>query len=228
MKNAVAWMGVSTLGLLGVVALAPIAAWSEEHVLYTADFEDTLEADWEWLREDPADWRLVDGALEIRSRPGLADTARNVLRLEVPQHHEEEVLAFEVTVTFTTAPTEQYEQAGLTWYADEAPVFKLVHERIDGELFIIPGRHPMEPMQVRLRLEVNIETGWLRAFYRDLPTDDEEAEETDWELAVEQEVEIGERNHIALVTYHGPEDSDHWMRFSDFRVVSGALDDYAP
>ena len=46
----------------------------------------------------------------------------------------------------------QFEQAGITWYNDDKPAFKLVHERIDGDLWIIPGKKPAQQKTVQLRL----------------------------------------------------------------------------
>ncbi len=214
------------LASFGMALIVHAEELPETPILFAEDFEDALDAGWEWLREDPEDWRLTDGALEISARPGLEDTARNVLRRHVPEIHER-LLAFEVTVAFTSPPTEQYEQAGLAWYADDAPVFKLVLEQIDEECFIIPGHHPTEAMQVRLRMEINVDIGRVRTWYRELDTDAEDAEEaedaTTWKVVVEQDFSDGYMNHIALVTYHGPEDADHWMRFSDFAIRYGHL-----
>ena len=51
-----------------------------EQVVYSDTFE-TLYTDWRWLRENPDHWRRVDGGLEIRVEPGLADTVINALLL---------------------------------------------------------------------------------------------------------------------------------------------------
>ena len=52
-----------------------------EQIIYSDAFDafDALDADWRWLRENPDHWRLVDGGLEIRVEPGLADTVINAL-----------------------------------------------------------------------------------------------------------------------------------------------------
>lgn len=194
-----------------VLWLGTLAACAAtEEVLFTETFEEDLDAGWTWLRETPEDWRLVDGALELRARPGKADTVRNALVRSVPDAGQRG-LAFEVTVTFTTPLTEQYEQAGLTWYADGEPVFKLVHELIDDAYFIIPGRVPTEKKAVRLRLIV--EENCYVAQFR------EEGEE-DYRVAGEGTLTLGEKNQISIQCYHGPERGDHWMRFSDFKILA--------
>lgn len=202
--------------LLTPCALNAQAEADKEVVLFSEQFDGELDESWEWLREDPEDWRLLENALEIRARPGDGNSVRNALLRFVPEVTEQ-ALAFEITVTFTTPLKVQYEQAGLTWYADETPVFKLVHELIDEEYFIIPGRIPTKAKVVRLRLE--IDGSHLKAMFYEIGEDEENDTDKDWELVAEQELEIGKRNHISIQTYHGPEDEDHWMRFTDFKIL---------
>ncbi len=179
-------------------------------VLFADKFEEELADGWTWLREDRDDWRIADGALEIRARPGDAQTVRNALLRPLPET-DGEGFAVEATITFTAPLTQQFEQAGITWYADGAPVFKLVHELIDNDYFIIPGRIPTEKKTVRLRLEVR-DAAYVAKFR-------EEGEEA-YRVAAEGELSFGAKNQISLQTYHGPADADHWMRFTDFQILA--------
>ena len=54
-----------------------------EQIVYSNAF-DTLDTDWRWLRENPDHWRRVDGGLEIRVEPSLADTVINALLRSSP------------------------------------------------------------------------------------------------------------------------------------------------
>src|SRR5688572_15276205 len=76
--------------------------------------EGKLGEGWTWRRENPAGWRIRDGALEIRVEPGNmwgpANDARNVLVRRVPNPLGGEV---RVSVTVSNKPTEQYEQVDL-------------------------------------------------------------------------------------------------------------------
>lgn len=191
--------------MLGVAA----ACSATETLLFADDFDEELAEGWSWLREQPDDWRIIDGTLELRARPGKADTVQNALMRPVPET-DGGALAFEVTVTFTVPLTEQYEQAGLTWYADGKPVFKLVHELIDGEYYIIPGRVPTEQKTVRLRLVVK-DNKYTALFL--------EEGEDQYRVAAEGDLAAGGENHISIQCYHGPENADHWMRFSDFKIL---------
>ena len=197
-----AW--VSTLGILLATACA-----SSEVVVFEELFQEELAEGWHWLRERPEDWRLVDGGLELRARPGVAETVTTALLRPAPSL-EAGPLIFEVTVTFLSEPTEQYEQAGLVWYDDGEPVFKLVHELVDGELFMIPGRVPTTSSTVTLRLIVG--EGRFTAQFRESPEDS-------FQTVEEGNLATGKNSQISLQTYHGPEAGEHWMRFTDFRIL---------
>ena len=88
---------------------------------------------------------------------GKANTVKNALVRKAPDRSQG-TFAIEVTVTNTTKPTTQWEQAGITWYTGGKPVFKLVKELIDGDLYIIPGKKPMKAQTVQLRLIVTADS----------------------------------------------------------------------
>jgi hypothetical protein len=179
----------------------------------SAAFEDCFDGKvgdgWRWIREDPQAWRIKDGALEIRVQPGVANTVKNALVREAPDRSAGKC-AFEVTVTNTVRPTRQYEQAGLTFYHDGKPVFKLVKELINGELFIIPGKVPMSSKTVQLRLVVTAD-GWKAQFRPDA--------KGDFKTAAEGKLPAPGKDEISIQCYNGPPDAEHWIRFDDFRIL---------
>jgi len=181
---------------------------SNEATLFQDDFKNGLSPSWSWIREDSSLWRLENGGLEICVQPGLADTVINALVREAPDRRNGSY-AIEVTVTNHTLPTEQYEQAGITWYVDEEPVFKLVKELIEGELYIIPGKKPMATQSVRLRLIVTADS-WEAQFRPEGASD--------FETAATGELPSPGRDQVSLQCYNGPEGSDHWIRFDNFRI----------
>ncbi|MBN1420700.1 MAG: GH32 C-terminal domain-containing protein, partial [Planctomycetes bacterium] len=85
-------------------------------VVFEDAFDENLAAGWSWLRENPGRWRMRGGALEISIEPGLAGTVKNALLRDAPDRSRGR-FAIEVTVTSTMLPTQQYEQAGITWYS---------------------------------------------------------------------------------------------------------------
>jgi len=196
-----------------IVAGISVPSWAEEpSVIFADSFQGRLAEGWSWLRELPGAWRIRDGGLEIRALPGDANTVKNALLRSAPDRTAA-AFAVEITVSNLTPPTVQYEQAGITWYVDGKPVFKLVKELIDGNTYIIPGRKPVENVPIRLRLVVDGQH-WT-AQYRP-------AGEKEFLVAAEGTLPPPKNDQVSLQCYHGPEDSEHWMRFEDFRIVRAA------
>src|SRR5262249_42270114 len=137
--------------LVGVQQSVPGA---EPQVVFEDSLKGSLGQGWHWLRENPGAWRHSPKGLEIRVEPGLANTVKNALVRKAPDRARGKH-ATEVTVEFTSPAAQQYEQAGLTWYQGDKPVFKLVHEFIDGKTYVIPGKKPTETRLLQLRLVVS-------------------------------------------------------------------------
>ncbi len=191
------------------VVLASNLPGAEPKLLFEDSFQGKLGDGWSWLRENKDAWRIKDNALEIRVEPGVANTVKNALQRKAPDRSKTRY-AVEVTITFTADPTRQYEQAGITWYHEQKPVFKLVHERIDGDLWIIPGRKPAPKKTVQLRLIVDGRKR-IAQFREDL--------KAEFQTVAEGELPPPGDDMISLQCYNGPTDAEHWIRFDDFRIV---------
>ena len=179
-----------------------------EQTIFEDNLTSSLADSWTWLREHPAYWRLTEAGLEIRVEPGLADTVQNALLRPAPDRTTG-TYAIEVDITNHTLPTQQYEQAGITWYIDGQPVFKEVKELIDGDLYIIPGRKPMPTQSVRLRLIVTANS-W-EAQYRP-------EGESEFQTAETGELPPPGDDQVSLQCYNGPEEGEHWIRFANFCI----------
>ena len=193
--------------VLLVCNLSLLAA--EPKVLFEDSFDGKPAEGWTWLRENPDAWRIADGALEIRVEPGLAHNVKNALLRPAPDRSRGTV-AVEVTITFTTPPTKQYEQAGITWYRDGNPVFKLVHEQIDGKTWIIPAKVAAPEKTVQLRLVLTADR--LTAQFRPNA-------EGEFQTVASRGWPAGENDQVSIQCYNGPPDAEHWMRFDDFRIL---------
>jgi hypothetical protein len=192
--------------LLGAHAFARAA---EPEVIFEDSLKGKLGEGWEWLRENPKTWRHSDQGLEIRVEPGLAATVKNALVRKAPDRTQGK-FAIDVTIEFTASPSQQYEQAGLTWYQGSKPVFKLVHEFIDQKLYIIPGKKPAEDLLVQLRLIVSKDE--YVAQYRP-------GAKGEFQTAARGKLAAGPDEKISLQCYNGPATAEHWMRFSDLRIT---------
>ena len=188
---------------------AGFASAEEPTVVFHDTFDGKPAEGWTWLRENPDAWRVEDGGLEIRVEPGVAHNVKNALLREAP-NRAEGTFAIEVTVTNHSRPTVQFEQAGITWYHDDKPVFKLVKENIDGSLNIIPGRKPMAAKSVQLRLIVTAD-GFTAQYRPD--------GQGEFQTAATGKLPPPGNDKISIQCYHGPTDVEHWIRFDDVRVL---------
>lgn len=176
---------------------------------FTDNFDSKLADGWSWLREDPNTWQLKDGALEIKVEPGKANDVKNALLRKAPDRSTGS-FAVDVTVTNHTVPTQQYEQAGITWYNNEKPVFKLVKELVDGELYIVPGKVPMTAKTVQLRLVV-ADTLWTALFRPNA--------EGKFQTAAQGKLPPINNDQVSIQCYNGPPDAEHWIRFDNFSMT---------
>lgn len=222
MRSFLFCLAALTIGLM----LVPSAAAAEEtdaedpDVIFADSFEKAeLAEGWSWLRENPEAWRIRDGGLEIRAEPGDAHSVKNALLRPAPDRSQG-AFAVEVTVSNLTPPTEQYEQLGITWYVDGNPVFKLVKERIDGDMWIIPGRKPIENVPIRLRLIIRGDQ-WTAQYRPEVKpeADAAQADKPEFLTAGEGKLPEPKNDQVSLQCYHGPTDAEHWMRFEDFRII---------
>jgi len=191
------------LGLIGQ------SRGAEDQVIFEDRFEGKLADGWSWLRENPGYWRIREGALEIRIEPGVAQTVRNALVRKAPDRSQGK-FAVELTVQNLSPLTNQYEQAGITWYCGGKPVFKLVKELLDGQVCIIPGKKLIEDKPVRLRLVVSADR--YVAQYRVEGTEE-------FLTAAEGSLPPPQDDEVSIQGYHGPVDAEHWIRFDDFRII---------
>ncbi|HZV36885.1 MAG TPA: DUF1349 domain-containing protein [Verrucomicrobiae bacterium] len=194
-------------------------------ILFQDEFRGHLGEGWSWIREHPGAWRVgkfpVPG-LEVRIEPGNmwgpANNARNLLVRPAPDTSHGTV---QVSVTFETHPTNQYEQADLVWYFDDSNMVKIGRELVDGKVSVVMGREekdrtrtiaiiPIQMDSVRLQLLVN--GNHVRGRYLS-------ADGTDWIQVGECDLPPSERKpRLSLQFYQGPAESEHWARVKAFRV----------
>lgn len=194
-----------------------------DETLFQDEFKGHLGEGWSWIREHPDAWRVTQHGLEVRIEPGNmwgpANNAHNLLVRPAPDASKQEI---EVSVTFETYPTNQYEQADLVWYFDDSNMVKIGRELVDGKVSIVMGREqadktrtlaiiPIKTDAVRLQLSVK----GNRIHGRYLTPDS-----TAWRDAGECDPpEPGNaKARISLQFYQGPADSEHWARVTKLRI----------
>ncbi len=162
--------------------------------------------------------------LEVRIEPGnmwgAQNNARNVLVRHVPDPGEGGI---EVGVNVQNKPTSQYEQVDLVWYYDDSNMVKLGLELVDGQLSVVMGREendktrtiaiiPAESTSLRLRLFVNKDQ--IRGRFR-------VAGAENWREVGECSLPApaSQKPKISFQFYQGPENTEHWARLTEFRVL---------
>ncbi|HWF19752.1 MAG TPA: DUF1349 domain-containing protein [Verrucomicrobiae bacterium] len=202
------------------------AKWAAaDEIIFQDEFKGHLGNGWSWVREHRDAWRVSGPApgLEVLIEPGNmwgpANNAHNLLVRAAPDASSNEI---QISVTFETHPTNQYEQADLTWYFDDSNMVKIGRELVDGKVSVVMGREekdktrtiaiiPIKTDTVRLQLEVKGNhirgrylspdgTKWLQAGECDLPPSNL-------------------KPRISLQFYQGPANSTHWARVTGFRVI---------
>jgi hypothetical protein len=202
----------ATLVLVIAMLFPAVLLGAEPEVVFADSFTGKMDEGWSWLREAPDAWRLKDDGLEIRVQPGNAATVRNALVRTAPDRSQGKY-AIEVTVTSYALPKIQYEQAGITWYVDGKPAFKLVKELVDGKLVIVPGLVPVKDEEfktIQLRLIVTADS-WTAQFRPDA--------KGEFQTAGTGKLAAPKNDQVSIQCYHGPTDAEHWIRFDDFRII---------
>jgi regulation of enolase protein 1 (concanavalin A-like superfamily) len=204
-------------------------ALAEAQRVFEDSFAGGLGPGWSWVREHSSHWRTTDQGLEIRVEPGglwgPANNARNVLVRPLPEHIAGPL---EISVTVANQPAIQFEQANLTWYADDAHMVKIGQELVDGQLCVVMGREERDrartvavvpiassAVEVRLVVEGNSVRGGFRA-----------PGETVWRHVGRCDLPAAAPGRTALQCYNGPAQDERWVRFTKFAVR--ALDPEPP
>ena len=190
------------------LVLATVTSAAEPKLVFEDTFDGKLADGWTFLRENQKNWRIADKALEIRLEPGDANSVKNALLRSAPDRSKAKFI-IDLTLTSQTKPTNQFEQAGITWYVDGKPVFKFVKELVDGQLMMIPGRPPMDARTVQLRLIVTADS-FTAQFRPDA--------KGDFKTAATGKLPPPNKDQVSIQGYHGPPDAEHWVRFDDFRI----------
>lgn len=190
-------------------------------VEFSDSFKNGLKPGWTWIREDKSAWRTTGDGLEIRIQRGNMwgpeNSGKNVLVRDLPAGDT----PIEVSVTVEHKPTEQYEQADLVAYYDDSHQVKIGEELVDGKLSIVMGREEKDRARTiaiipldknRVELKLRIDGQHLAGFYRPEGT-------AEWKKAGECDLPGQGRPRIAIQTYQGSDEKEHWAKIQNFWIT---------
>ena len=196
--------------LLSII-LWPLSLSLGQEVIFEDKFEGSLKPGWHWLRENPITRRFGNNSLEIQAEPFSENEAHNVL-IRSAVFRKQGKYQIETELSYSDTPTSQYQQGGIYWIQDDRVIFKLVHELVDGKMYIFPGKVPIESTSVKLRITVNNDN--VTAEFCN-------AGENNYRCIYEGKIEPPkDTDRIGLQCWHGPKTGDRpWLRFHYFRVI---------
>jgi regulation of enolase protein 1 (concanavalin A-like superfamily) len=196
--------------------------------------QDTLDKapqpPWEWVREDPGNWRVADGKLQIKALRGTLwkgdrNDAKNLLVRAWTAEMGENAL---VTVTVKFAPEQGGEQAGVMFYFDDDDYVKLVRESLEGKRWIVMGREEKGDGKQIAKVQVESDDVTLYLLRR--------GDKIEGVYSVEGKVErpvVGDctlptppaadaKLKLGLFAHGGPAEAEkaRWATFSDLKVTS--------
>lgn len=218
----------ATFGIV-LVLLAPTIGRAED-VLFEDTFKDGLSPKWVAAGLDKTDYRVKDGGLEMRVQNGPEKRGQPMLKVILPFKTTDTVI-----VSVKVKPLDEFtvdkEFAGVDLLTDGSPEFAAKKQRVNGKLVFAPGKYvfkgkkgeegDVEKYEVKYT-EATMEGGALRitvdrgtAFFSAGPTAKDEYLGF-FHSALQKDVKgCG----FCLIAAGAPEKANHWVRFTDFKVV---------
>ncbi len=202
-----------------------------QDVLFEDAFDDAeLSDQWQVVGLDADDYRVVDGALEVRVKPVADGQPSPMLKVNLPFTTDETVIA-SVDVAMVGDPLERGEQAGLCLTGPNSALFTVSKTNIDGYHVFAPGEPEFigqpgeegDPSNYTVKYwPANEAFGPLRvtvrgdyAYFQVGPSSEGEYL-TFFHSAIQ---EANEGLGFGLCVRGATDEGERWVRFDNFRVT---------
>ena len=221
--------GVLPVTLL-VCALPAAGQPERDRVVFQDDFKTGLSPKWKAVGLKPEDFRVRDGGVEMRVRPGKLGADTPMLKVTLPLAATDSFIG-SVKVTPLTEFTADGETAGLFFLDDTGWEVAAKKERGGGKTGFAPGKYRFagrpgeegDPAKYTVAYDPAArEAGPLRiivsqgyAFFQVGPSAGGEYKNY-FHSAIRREA--GDRG-FGLAAAGAPPGADHWVRFEQFRVT---------
>jgi regulation of enolase protein 1 (concanavalin A-like superfamily) len=181
---------------------------------------ESLDKDWEWVREEPQEWQWKDGVLRLRTQPGgvwgPTEPAKNVLVSKSAIKGKSSVEA----LIGLEDPVRKWEQAGLLVYGDDDHFVKLIVEFIDGKFYVVMAWELGKQSKVVAKVETGLQEAWLR-----YEVDGNKVRglwrkhgDSQWTEAAVCEFPEDLKGRFAIFTQTGPEKEMRWATAKGVKV----------
>lgn len=211
-------------------SLAALPASALEKTLFEDQFEGQLSDRWQVVGLKREDYRIRDGALELRVHPGKETKETPMLKVLLPFD------ATGVTASVEVSPvdefTEEGEFAGMALVDEKSREFRVSKTRLDRRLVFKPGEYEFrgkggeegDPENYSVTYFPALKkSGPLRiivdhqyAYFQVGPTADKKYMNFFHSAIRTKTKERG----FALYAAGAPEGAPHWVRFDNFKVVT--------
>lgn len=197
------------------------------------NFEDTfdkgLSPKWKIIGLTKEDYRMRDGALEMRVRPHKRGEPTPMIKVDLPFTTADNVIA-SVNVTVVGQPLPRGAYAGLALTGQDGVEFTVQKTNIDGYFVVAPGEVEFigkpgeegDPSNFTVKYwPAKPEFGPLRIIVRGHYAHAQVGPSTDgaylnlFHSAIE---EAKDGMGFGLIAIGGPGDVEHWVRYDHFRV----------
>jgi hypothetical protein len=212
-----------------VLSLAWLAQGHAQTVLFEDTFDGKLSEKWQVVGLDREDYRIRDGALEVRVKAESKKQPRPLLKVDLPFTTAQTVEA-SVEVTVVGEPLQRGDVAGLCLTDNDGAVFSARKTNIDGYFVLAPGEPefigkpgeegdpgkytvkywPADPAAGPLRIVVR----GNYAYFQVGPSADGKYRTFFHSAIRESDKGLG----FALIAI-GSGDGERWVRFDNFRVT---------
>jgi len=219
---------LTTIALLA--CLSCLSNGYGQTVLFEDSFDDDLSDRWQVVGLDPDDYRVLNGALEVRIKPVPPDQPSPLLKVNLPFTTADTVIA-SVDVTVVGDPLERGELAGICLTSPNGAVFTASKTNIDGYFVLSPGEPDFigqpgeegDPGQYTVKYwpadeafgPLKIVVRGHYAYFQVGPSSDGEYR-TFFHSAIQ---EANEGLGFGLCVNGATGDGQRWVRFDNFRVT---------
>ena len=208
----------------------PASLSAADKVLFEDDFDDGLSSQWQLTGLAKEDYRVKDGALELRVHPGKYNRETPMLKVILPFSASDSVTA-SVDVRLVDPFTEPEEMAGLFLVDENGREFQAAKQRISGEMLF-------SPPSVQFLGKTGKEDDFSQYAYTYRPAADKAGP---LRIIVDQDYayfQVGpsadgkylnfffsairsnsKERAFCLCAAGAPNDAVHWVRFDNFRVI---------
>ena len=211
---------------LAVVFGTRTSAADAPKVLFEDKFSDHLEPGWQWIRERPDAWRIVNGALVIDTLPGSywerQNNSQNTLVRPAPVSLKD---GFIVEVLLDNEPMGQYEHAGLICYFDGLNTICFNKEFIGKSLVLMAAEQDGKPIFNGPYKECPEGEIWLRLIIRGSKVTGQfrSSESEPWQTVGERTLPTSTKELlVGIHSGYGLEKPQRQARFRNFRILSAS------